>query len=279
MKMKNFEPIIEVVDDGLIIPEVGSWSEIKLKLFGYYCDIFTTSMRNNWDYLIYIDLFSGTGYCKIRGSNKIIMGSPLIALAIPIKFDKYIFCEKESKNFDSLSKRLKSNYHDNNYEIINGHCNSKINDIFSLIPKPSKTSTVLTFCFADPFSLNLHFKTIRKLSEKYVDFLIHISDMDAKLNRHNYLKDKSKKIELFLEQQSWRDSYKNNENFLLFLYEEYTKNMKALNYHEPPNMPQIRSDQKNLGLYHLAFYSRSERGIELWKKIQKYSISQQSLGF
>ena len=94
MAKKNFNPIIPVDDDGLYIPEVGNWSDEKYKLVGGYCEIFTSGMKNLWDSLVYIDLFAGAGYARIKGTNKIRMSSALIALSVNHKFSKYIFCEK-----------------------------------------------------------------------------------------------------------------------------------------------------------------------------------------
>jgi len=57
LSKKRFDPIINVEDDGLIIPEVGVWSIEKYQLLGGYCDIFTRGMRKLWSNLIYIDLY------------------------------------------------------------------------------------------------------------------------------------------------------------------------------------------------------------------------------
>jgi len=35
------------------------------------------------------------------------------------------------------------------------------------------------------------------------------------------------------------------------------------------NFISIRSDEKNLPLYYLGFYSRSSRGYDFWKKVRK----------
>ena len=55
---KNFDPIIDVVDDELDIHPSHIWSEQKFKLVGGYCDIFTRAMRNKWKIHLYISLCS-----------------------------------------------------------------------------------------------------------------------------------------------------------------------------------------------------------------------------
>ncbi|HTR81352.1 MAG TPA: hypothetical protein VMM58_06940, partial [Bacteroidota bacterium] len=73
--MDKFNPQIEVKSDGLFTPEVREWSLEKYKLVGSYCDIFTNGMKNKWDQLVYIDLFAGAGYAKVKENNKIYKSS------------------------------------------------------------------------------------------------------------------------------------------------------------------------------------------------------------
>lgn len=116
--MPKFNPIMPVENDGLYIPEVGTWAEQKYKLVGGYCEIFTTGMKNLQDQLIYIDLFAGAGYARIKDTNKIRMSSALIAMSVNHKFSKYILCEEDDKCFNALKSRVKKHYPDLNVELI-----------------------------------------------------------------------------------------------------------------------------------------------------------------
>ena len=49
------------------------------------------------------------------------------------------------------------------------------------------------------------------------------------------------------------------------------------NYSGLSDMKQIRSQDKNLPLYHLAFFSRSQLGNKFWKEAKKYSNDQLDL--
>ena len=42
-------------------------------------------------------------------------------------------------------------------------------------------------------------------------------------------------------------------------------------------MKEVRSDDKNLPLYHLALFSRSPRAYDFWDQVLKYSTDQTSL--
>jgi three-Cys-motif partner protein len=281
--MKRFDPIIPVNDDGLYIPEVGSWGDEKYKLLGGYSEIFTTGMKNLWDSLVYIDLFAGAGYARIKGTNKIRMTSALIALSVNHKFNKYILCEEDEKCFIALTERVKRHFPDANVELIKGDSNQNINEIIKAIPKHSKEEKVLRFCFVDPFSLNLKFKTIEKLSfVGKIDFLILLAlHMDGNRNLFNYISENSKKVDDFIDDQSWRKPFLSGKlpvkDFVRYLADKYDENMKKINYKEPIEKQLVRIDDINVPLYYMAFYSKHERGNDFFKKIEKYRSSQQSL--
>lgn len=97
-------------DDGLPTPEVGPWVEEKYGLVKLYYRLFSTGMKEKWDSRVYIDLYAGTGRSKIRGTNHILEASPLLALGVPDKFDKYIFCEKDRALIEALQQRVANHY-------------------------------------------------------------------------------------------------------------------------------------------------------------------------
>src|SRR5437867_2964503 len=95
-----------IPDDGLETAPVGSWAEEKYTIVALYDRLFSTGMKNKWDIRVYIDLYAGAGHVRVKGTKRILRGSPLIALSVPDRFDKYIFCEKSTKNLDALKKRI-----------------------------------------------------------------------------------------------------------------------------------------------------------------------------
>ena len=81
-------------DDRLVCPEVGSWAETKYRLIALYDELFSTGMKNKWDQRVYVDLYSGAGFGRIKGTKTTLKGSPLLGLTVNDPFDKYIFCEE-----------------------------------------------------------------------------------------------------------------------------------------------------------------------------------------
>lgn len=284
--MERFNPVIEVRPDSLFTPEVRSWSLEKYRLVGGCCDIFTSGMKSKWDQLVYIDLFAGAGYAKILETGRTYLSSALIAMSIPVPFTKYILCEADKQRYDALRGRVERDFSHLDVEFFNGDCNEIVNEIKKAIPTFRKGNTLLTFCFVDPFSLNLSFSAIESLGSKInIDFLIlQALHMDANRNLSKYFKEENEKIANYLGDPDWREEYNkccrdNSTNFVKFLADQYISRMKSIGYIPEKNMHQIRSNEKNLPLYYLAFFSKHPRGIDFFKKVDKYSNPQLKLGF
>jgi len=280
---KNFVPIIEVQDDGLAKNPARIWTEKKYKLLGGYCDIFTRAMRRGWQELVYIDLNSGSGFAKIEESQKLLKASPLIALSVPTPFDTYIFCDENEEYLDALKSRVHNEFPEKKVHFILGDCNMIIEEIRSKIPEYSKDNKVLSFCFADPYDLNLHFDTVRKLTiNKLIDILIlQAYYMDANRNFINYINQNNTKIGLYLDSSNWRqefnDRHLNQNDFVIYLAEKYESNMKSIDYLSP-RRDRIQMPIKNVPLYYLEFYSKHEKGKDFYQKVQYYADDQFEFG-
>lgn len=278
------EKLPSLEDDGLITPEVGAWAEQKYRLVWNYATMFASSMKNKWNARVYIDLFAGAGRSKIENSKQIVPASPLLALDIPHKFDKYIFCDNEDDKRQALAQRVKRDHPKANVAFIE-EANDHVTAILDAIPKHSSTYRVLSFCFTDPYKLkNLRFRTIKRLSDKYMDFLILLPTyMDAHRNLVYYIESANTVIEDFTGAQAWRAEWKHAESrsqeFGLFIADLFGRQMRSLEYiyNDLSDMILVRSTDKNLPLYHLAFFSRHKRGYEFWKEAKKYSDDQLSL--
>jgi three-Cys-motif partner protein len=281
---KKFNPIITVNDDGLKLPDpVGSWSEKKYSLMGGYCEIFNAGIKNKFTNRVFIDLFAGAGYAPIKGKGKILKSSSLIALSIPTPFTKYIFCEMDKEKLTALEIRARREHPEKDMIFIPGDSNQTISTVINEIKKLGLST--ISFSFVDPFSLNLHFETIEKLSKVgRIDFLILLAlMMNANRNVHNFIDEESKVIDLFIKKSNWRETFLNGEtrreDFIKFIADVYDQNMLELGYKVKNEglKPKVDADEYNLSLYYLAFYSKSPLGNKFFSEIQKYHIDQQTL--
>jgi three-Cys-motif partner protein len=242
-------------------------------------------MKSKWDQRVYVELYAGAGYCRIRGTGALIPGSPIRALTVKDPFDKYVFCEEEPSKIAALRVRAKRHAPSASIDCIAGDCNQCVDSLVTAIPRASKGNTVLTLCFADPFDIGLRFATIKELANaRYVDFLITLAlGMDANRNYEHYMKEDAATIDEFLGSRRWRDRWVTAPwdaiKFTRFLADEFSRSMAALSYIPPPfyTMKEVRSSEKNLPLYRLALFSRNERAYDFWDQVLKYSTDQRLL--
>ena len=154
--------------------------------------------------------------------------------------------------------------------------------ILQEIPKHKPGFKVLCFCFADPYKLkNLSFDTVRTLSSRFIDFLILIpTHMDANRNISYYINATNNTVDNFLGASTWRNEWSKaklqKEDFGDFLADQFGKQMAAMNYLYSglSDTKLVRSTDKNLPLYRLAFFSRNKLGQKFWRDALKYSSDQ-----
>jgi three-Cys-motif partner protein len=271
-------------DDGLICPEVRSWAETKYRLISLYDELFATGMKDKWDKRVYIDLYAGAGFSRVKGTGVILKGSPLLALTVAHPFDKYIFCEDDGNLLDALKVRTKRISPNADVVYVPGKCDFKVDDICAAIPRASSNNKVLSLCLADPFDFGLKFETLRKLSSSFMDFLVLLAiGMDANRNYDHYVDGDSTKIDEALGNSEWRERWKTvgvrRSDFRAFLAGEFSKSMESLGYLGQPmdKMKLVRSDERNLPLYYFALFSRHQTAHKFWKDVLKYSTDQTSL--
>jgi three-Cys-motif partner protein len=274
-----------IVNDGLPAPEVGAWSETKYRLMGMYDTLFSTGMKDKWGQRVYIDLYAGAGYNCIRDTNRLVAGSPILALTVADPFDKYIFCEQSKELLTTLRERVKRIAPAADVAYVSGDCNAQISAILKEIPPYSKANKVLSLCFVDPFDLSIKFKTIRKLAARYVDFLCLLAVMDPTRAYSHYIDEKSTKVAEFLDKSNWREEWRQAQargmRFSKFLALQFADQMRTLRYIPPPlyKMKEIRSDEKNSPLYYLALFSRHPLAYQFWNEGLKYSTDQLLMDF
>ncbi len=283
----NGSEIPTLEDDGLLTPKVGDWAEEKYRLVRAYAHVFTTSMRGKWDELAYLDLFAGSGRAAIRGTGRIVGASPMLALSLEHRFDRYVFCEADAAKIDVLETRVLRDFPQVDARFVRGNVNHNAPAILAELPEPRRGHRVLAFCFVDPYSLgNLRFATITSLAERYMDFLVLIpSGYDATRNEGLYLSEDKRTVDDFLGNPRWRDAWANararGESFDRFLTDAFGESMKELGYIykgiESTHL--VKSTEKRLRLYRLVLFSRHELGDKFWREVRKYTIPQQSLLF
>lgn len=276
---------LRVEDDGLVFPEVGRWADTKYRLIALYDQLFSSGMKNKWGKRVYIDLYAGAGCSRIKDTDIRLKGSPMLALDVPNRFDKYIFCEEDPLLLNALRIRAGRVAPDAEISYVDGSCDQRVERIYSEIPRGSATNSVLSLCFVDPFDFGLNFETIRRLSKARIDFLVLLAvDMDANRAYEHYLDGKNPKIDIAIGNATWRDKWKSRprgrDEFPGFIAEEFALSMRTLEYLKigPADMKHVRGDKKQ-PLYYLALFSKHATAYKFWKDVLKYSDDQTTFGW
>lgn len=278
--------IIRVEDDGLICPEIGPWSEDKYRLIALYDGLFSTGMKDKWDQRVYIDLYAGAGFGRVKGRDTILMGSPLIALRVEFPFDKYIFCDEDSEKLDALKKRVARIAPNADVVFIEGSCDDCVDGILKAIPKGSIQHKVLSLCLVDPYDFGFKFETLKRLSSVYVDFLMLLAaQMDANRNYSNYMATASTKVAEALGCNDWRANWEAakmaRDRFPIFLAEKVSESLSTLGYlpRKAADMKRIKTYDNNMALYYLALFSKHPRAYGFWKDVMKFGTDQRGFSW
>jgi three-Cys-motif partner protein len=258
--------------DGLPARPTGPWVHDKKYYFERYLDIFTHGVGKKWNgHLAYADFFSGPGRSLIRESGEEVEGSPLIALRYD--FARYVFVDVPEV-IAILRERTNSHPKKDCIRLIEGDCNTVIEDIRSALP-----ANHLTLAFIDPTGLQIQFKTIRRLVEnRKVDLLMTIQfGMGIRMNIRQYKAADSAALSGFLGNDSWREDVTAGgtvSDVCRRILERYMGELRKLGLKTVREIP-VRSNQNNLLLYFMVLASRHPLGEKFWRKVTDIKSSGQ----
>ena len=267
------------------LPEVGTWAEKKYDLLRRYLTMFSTGMKDKWPTRVYLDLFAGAGRASMGGSARTVPTSALIALDQKYPFDRYVFCEADPDRMAALQARVARAARTCDVRFVAGDCNDRIDDVIAGLPPVNDRGTLIA-CFVDPYGLaNLRFATLRKLSEgRRIDFLTLVpSHMDATRNEARLTRKSDPVLDEFLGGRDWRDRWSAVSrgpappSFGAFVVEEFARSMAGLRFLRFEPADAVMVDANGHPLYHLALFSKSERGADFWKKSKRSASKQPGL--
>ena len=267
--------------DGLKTRPSGDWAKEKLGILQRFVSMFTTSMRQSpWAALNYIDLEAGPGKNRVKESDDVFLGSPLIALTTKYAFDNYFFVEKNQENFESLERRVRSSHLHDRIELYNDDCNAVIRNIVGKIDEIETRSShekwqCLNLVFIDPQGLEIHWSTIKELATKTrSDVVINFSTSTiTRTIRDLSNSPKETAIDEFFGTRKWRQVYEllNNPRegaaVRRSLLDFYCDRLSALSYTTTgPTGEHIILNSKNRQLYTLICASKNTLGVDFFEK-------------
>ncbi len=278
MSADSFDPIIPASNDGFAIREIEKWNVEKYRLIGKYIETFTQSMRERSEDMIYVDLTAGSGINKIKETDDLILGSPLIALSNPIAFSKYIFCERETELVQALKIRINKQFRRKNVVIFGRDVNLMTDKFSFYIPKNNGKYKVSGICLIDAFSMNIHFEAIKALAELGMNFLLVFSMPFNEYQNHDYYKTEGKDtLEKFMgkpvgELEGLQDAT-TNELYFRYLVKNYKTSIESLGYKATGSFQPISSTEMDLPFYYLGYFAQNHSAEKMWKEVQKSTAS------
>jgi three-Cys-motif partner protein len=274
------EPLI-VPPDGLYTPEIKPHSVEKIHLHNQYAHIFAAAMARSWPQLAYIGLYAGAGRGLLSDTHEHIETSALAVLRQQPRFTDYVYVDNKPACVAALTERVRPLRGTARITIIPGDVNESIPLVRDALPPFSRSRGLLSFCFVDPFDLQLRFSTIRALADLRVDFLILLMlGVDGRRNFRTYLEDSaSTRIGDLIDDPNWRHEYKRGTKPIHFLLTKFDQAMQGLGYPSAASdVHPIKVTGKGVFLYVLAFYSKSAAGRKFWSETRRGTAGQFSLG-
>jgi three-Cys-motif partner protein len=267
--------------DGLYTPDIKAHSLEKIHLHNRYAEMFATAMHDKWPHLAYIGLYAGAGHARLAGTDETYETSALAVLRQRPRFTDYVYVDNDPRCVHALRARTERLRGDARVSVIPGDVNESAAAVQRALPWFSRRAGLLSFCFVDPFDIQLRFDTIRQLGRLKMDFLILLMlGMDARRNFRQYRDDPSStRIGDLIDRPGWRDEYRHGEKVIPFLLRKFDQAMQSIGYiGSAGNVHSVRVAGMGVLQYVLAFYSKSAVGIDFWGKARAGLSSQLGLG-
>lgn len=255
----------EIGADGLRTELIGEWSEEKhLRLRKYVDATWAARRKFSIPGSTYIDLYCGPGQARIKGSDKVVDGSALVATSEADKhspFSAVHVGDKSEKNLTPCVQRLRAKRVQSVHSYL-GPADVTVQDVVTKLHP-----TGLHLALLDPYSIGaLSFVVLRTLATlRHMDMLIHISTMDLQRNVHAYAENGT--LETFAP--GWAsevDDSQRNDLFVQAIFRHWRALLSGLGYKVSDNVERV-SGSKNQPLYWLVLAARHELAGKIWGEI------------
>ena len=259
-------------EDGRLREIVGAWVRDKHAILQNYVGI-ASGVRNNWVArgpagTTYIDLFSGPGRVRVKDTEDVLFGSPLIAWTYSRQrnaaFTNVYVADAHAAIIEDCRLRLEAEAAP--VEFVTGKAVDTVDRVIARLNRYS-----YHFAFLDPFNLGaLSFDVIEKLARlKHIDILIHVSVQDLNRNLRKYIDKDGASLDIFAP--GWRkavDINRSDQHVRAKLFEYWGNLLKTIGL-PVAEATELVSGEQNQPLYWLAFAARNKLAHAFWDKIRR----------
>jgi len=231
--------------------------------------------EGKWRNLVYLDLLSGPGMGIDHDSTQEFPGSPLRALAISPAFERLFFRDLKATNIRALRKRIPSSAV-HRVDLAVGDCNAEAQKIVAALPERT-----LGLAFIDPEGCEVQFALFRALSKRPIDVLFLFPSAAIRRNLARFMRQPHTGLDDLMGSRDWRElpiaklaagtkvGPEESSTFIRSLIPLFRAAMKTIGFRYQDEADPIMTNEKNVGMYHLLFFSQHSAGLTIWKNIKK----------
>ena len=281
MILEKFNPVIPLEDDGFATDQALEWSPKKNQIIRHYLQVFSGTMERKFNYLVYLDLFAGSGLQ--RQSDGTIIGSSVVeALSISPGFSKYIFCDHDQRKVEALRIRTNKYGRDKNAIVFQGTPNNLIEKLVYYIPESTKRDKVSTLCLIDAGDIDIDFDTVRLLAELGVNFLFILSfPWEDDLAFQRFIEEKREMLHAFLG-KPWSQyeaglNFNSNEVFFRNLVKIYHQNLRELGYLAKGSFHKFDAQTFKIPFFFAGYYSSTVETKRIHSQVKEKFVEQVKL--
>lgn len=273
--------------DGLPARVSGPWTREKLTYLEKYATAFMKAMapkrrEGKWDQLVYLDLLAGPGRGINADTGDEFDGSPLIALKVNPAFDRLFFGDLKANNIEALRRRIPPQDLPR-IDLRVGDCNTLVRDVVGQL-----SGRMLGLAFIDPEGFEVKFVMFQELVRCRIDVLfLFPSGIGIARNLRAFAKQAWSPMDDLWGGREWRDlppaklavgkrltpeeAMKLDRPWVM----HFRKKMENIGFRYQDDADPCFTNEKNVPMYHLLFFSQNPAGLRIWRGIKKIEPSGQ----
>jgi three-Cys-motif partner protein len=265
------------------------WTRDKLNYLQKYAKAFMAAMApkrrlRKWDQLVYLDLLAGPGRGIDADTREEFDGSPLIALRVEPGLDRLFFGDLNSKNIEALRRRIPQSDL-SRVDLRQGDCNILVKEVVEQLSRQT-----LGLAFVDPEGFEVKFTMFRELARRRIDVLfLFPSGIGIVRNLRIFAKQPKSPMDDLWGGKEWRDlppaklaaGKRLSPEEALSLDRpwvlRFRSKMAEIGFPYQDEADPCFTNEKNVPMYHLLFFSQDPAGLTIWRGIKKIEPSGQRM--
>lgn len=265
----------------------GPWTREKLTYVEKYATAFMRAMApkradRKWAELVYLDFLAGPGLGIDRDSGVEFEGSPLRALKVVPPFDRLFFSDLSPKNVEALRSRIPAADLPR-VQLKVGDCNAVAGAVVAQL-----SNRVLGLAFVDPEGFEVTFQIFRALAMRRIDVLfLFPSGIGIARNLRAFVKQPRSPMDDLWGGREWRGtpparlaagSRIGSEEALSLdrpWVLRFRGKMADIGFEYQDEADPYFTNEKNVPMYHLLFFSKAPAGLTIWRGVKKIEPSGQ----